>query len=110
MLSLMIYSAFLYRLMTHKLPKENVRPGMFVSVGPSGFTICGLIYMGQSLPRVVDVDFMGKGMGVFAGNVSMIVANWAGIWLWGYEINVSVRKLLEMLTTVGWHFGSLSSR
>lgn len=84
MLSLMIYSAFLYRLMTHKLPKENVRPGMFVSVGPSGFTVAGLITMGQSLPRVVDADFMGKDLGVLAGKVSMITANWAGIWLWGF--------------------------
>jgi tellurite resistance protein TehA-like permease len=83
MVSLMIYSAFLYRLMTHKLPKENVRPGMFVSVGPSGFTIAGLITMGQTLPEVVSDDFMGEGMGEFVGKVSMIMANWAGIWLWG---------------------------
>jgi tellurite resistance protein TehA-like permease len=83
MVSLMIYSAFLYRLMTHKLPKENVRPGMFVSVGPSGFTIAGLITMGQTLPNVVSSDFMGDGMGEFVGKVSMVMANWAGIWLWG---------------------------
>jgi tellurite resistance protein TehA-like permease len=83
MVSLMIYSAFLYRLMTHKLPKENVRPGMFVSVGPSGFTIAGLITMGQTLPEVVSDDFMGEGNGEFVGKVSMIMANWAGIWLWG---------------------------
>jgi tellurite resistance protein TehA-like permease len=36
LLSLMIYAAFIYRLMTEKLPEENLRPGMFVSVGPSG--------------------------------------------------------------------------
>jgi tellurite resistance protein TehA-like permease len=87
MVSLMIYSAFLYRLMTHKLPKENVRPGMFVSVGPSGFTIAGLITMGQIIPDVVSPDFMGDGMGVFVGKVSMVMANWAGLWLWGYEYN-----------------------
>jgi tellurite resistance protein TehA-like permease len=83
MVSLMIYSAFMYRLMTQKLPKENVRPGMFVSVGPSGFTIAGIITMGQVLPSVVDDNFMGEGNGQFAGKVSMIVANWLGIWLWG---------------------------
>src|SRR4051794_34896387 len=53
MVSLMIYSAFLYRLMTHKLPKESLRPGMFISVGPSGFTIAGIISMGRLLPSVV---------------------------------------------------------
>lgn len=32
MVSLMVYSAFLYRLMTQKLPKESLRPAMFISV------------------------------------------------------------------------------
>jgi len=54
---------------------------MFVSIGPSGFTISGVIIMGQSLPRVVPADFMGGGE--LAGKVSTIVANWMGLWLWG---------------------------
>ena len=83
MVSVMIYSAFLYRLMTQKLPKESLRPAMFISVGPSGFTISGLINMGQQMPRVVSKDFMGENMGELAGNVSMFMANWAGMWLWG---------------------------
>ncbi|KAF2793958.1 hypothetical protein K505DRAFT_407777 [Melanomma pulvis-pyrius CBS 109.77] len=86
MVSLMIYSAFLYRLMTQKLPKESMRPGMFISVGPSGFTIAGIINMGQELPHVVPKDFMGEGMGEFAGKVSMICANWMGLWLWGLAL------------------------
>jgi hypothetical protein len=83
MVSLMIYSAFLYRLMTHKLPKESVRPGMFVSIGPSGFTIAGIITMGQTLPKAVSKDFMGPGLGDLVGKVGMICANWIGMWLWG---------------------------
>ncbi|KAF2086757.1 hypothetical protein K490DRAFT_43640 [Saccharata proteae CBS 121410] len=83
MVSLMIYSAFLYRLMTQKLPKESLRPGMFISVGPSGFTISGIINMGQALIKVIPDDFMGEGNGPLAGQVSRILANWAGIWLWG---------------------------
>lgn len=81
MVSLMVYAAFLYRLMTQKLPKENLRPGMFISVGPSGFTIAGVINMGQQLPRVIPSDFMG--VGEIAGTISLVVANWVGIWLWG---------------------------
>jgi len=83
MVSLMIYSAFIYRLMTQKLPKESLRPGMFISVGPSGFTTAGVVTMGQNLPRVVPSNFMGSGNGVFAARVSMIMANWLGLWLWG---------------------------
>ncbi|KAF2687454.1 hypothetical protein K458DRAFT_333911 [Lentithecium fluviatile CBS 122367] len=86
LVSLMIYSAFIYRLMTQKLPKESLRPGMFISVGPSGFTIAGIVMMGQELPKIVDKDFMGPGMGELAGNVAKICANWIGLWLWGLAL------------------------
>merc|ERR1711977_34040 len=97
MLSLMVYSAFLYRLMTQKLPKESLRPAMFISVGPSGFTITAFIQMGQELPRVVNRDFMGEGMGEFVARVSMVLANWAGMWLWGLAIWL-------FLVSVGAHY------
>lgn len=84
MVSLMIYAAFLYRLMTQKLPRESLRPGMFISVGPSGFTISGIISMGQVLPNCVPVDFMGDGK--LTAQVSKILANWVGIWLWGLAL------------------------
>lgn len=82
MVSLMIYAAYLYRLMTEKLPHEGSRPGMFVSVGPSGFTTSGIISMAAYLPRVIPPAFMG-GNGQLAGQVSLIMAGWLGLWLWG---------------------------
>ena len=81
MVSLMVYSAFLYRLMTQKLPKESLRPGMFISVGPSGFTIAGIIGMASNLPGVMPHDFMD--VGEIAGTITIVIANWVGIWLWG---------------------------
>ncbi|THW06107.1 putative C4-dicarboxylate/malic acid transporter [Aureobasidium pullulans] len=84
MMSLMVYAAFLYRLMTQKLPKESLRPGMFISVGPSGFTIAGVITMGQNLPGCIPENFMGVGQ--MAGTISLVMANWMGIWLWGLAI------------------------
>jgi tellurite resistance protein TehA-like permease len=83
MVSIMIYSAYLYRLMTQKLPTEALRPGMFISIGPSGFTVSGLIGMSQQLPRLVDKDFMGPDMGEFAAKVTVVIASWIGVWLWG---------------------------
>ncbi|EME88457.1 uncharacterized protein MYCFIDRAFT_53683 [Pseudocercospora fijiensis CIRAD86] len=83
LLSLMIYASFIYRLMTQKLPQETLRPGMFVSVGPSGFTISGIVGMGNTLPNVVGKDFMGEGIGELAGQVSKIASVWFGLWLWG---------------------------
>ncbi|KAA8913495.1 voltage-dependent anion channel-domain-containing protein [Sphaerosporella brunnea] len=44
-IALMIYSAYIYRLMTNKLPAA-ARPGMFVSVGPCAFTVIGLVNLG----------------------------------------------------------------
>lgn len=81
LVSLMIYASFIYRLMTQKLPRESLRPGMFISVGPSGFTIAGVVNMGQRLPEVVPDDFMGNGY--LAGQVGKIASAWMGLWLWG---------------------------
>lgn len=81
MVSLMVYSAFLYRLMTQKLPKESLRPGMFISVGPSGFTISGIMGMAAGLPDAITDEFMGVGQ--IAGTISIVIANWVGFWLWG---------------------------
>ena len=86
LVSLMIYAAFIYRLMTQKLPKESLRPGMFISVGPSGFTIAGVVMMGQELPKTVPSDFMCEGNGELAGKVGMICANYMGLWLWGLAL------------------------
>ncbi|KAL9051925.1 MAG: hypothetical protein Q9162_005709 [Coniocarpon cinnabarinum] len=84
LLSMQIYAAFLYRLMTHKLPTESTRPGMFVSVGPSGFTVSALIQMGAHFPTVVPAEFMGNGE--LAGQVTKIIAYWAGLWLYGLAV------------------------
>ena len=81
LVSLMIYASFIYRLMTQKLPRENLRPGMFISVGPSGFTIAGVVNMGQVLPRVVPIGFMDNGY--LAGQIAKIASAWIGLWLWG---------------------------
>lgn len=98
MLSFMIYAAFIYRLMTEKLPQESLRPGMFVSVGPSGFTIAGIIGMGNILPEIAPSDFMGNGE--MAGQVSKIVSIWVGLWLWGLAF-------WFFLVSVGAHWSCL---
>jgi len=86
LVSLTIYSAFVYRLMTQKLPAEPLRPGMFVSVGPSAFTVSGTIGMAANLQRVL-VTPPGKTFmdvpGTLAAQVLKLVANWASLWLWG---------------------------
>lgn len=82
LVSLMVYSAFIYRLMTQKLPKENIRPGMFVSVGPSAFTVAAVVNMAINAERAFPPDFMGNG--AQAAMIVRVIANFACLWLWGY--------------------------
>jgi len=81
LVSLMVYSAFIYRLMTQKLPKENMRPGMFVSVGPSGFTVAGLVNMASEAKRSFPAEFMGNGP--LAADILRVTVDFAALWLWG---------------------------
>ncbi|EXJ68824.1 uncharacterized protein A1O5_07755 [Cladophialophora psammophila CBS 110553] len=86
LVSLTIYSAFVYRLMTQKLPAEPLRPGMFVSVGPSAFTVSGTIGMANDLHRVIASSPTSTFMdvpGVLAAQILKLVATWMCLWLWG---------------------------
>ncbi|KAL8692629.1 MAG: hypothetical protein Q9218_002393 [Villophora microphyllina] len=81
LVAFMIYASYIYRLMTQKLPQASARPGMFVSVGPSGFTVAGVIGMADSIARNVDAEFMGDGK--LASMILTVVANWTCLWIWG---------------------------
>jgi hypothetical protein len=87
LVSLMVYSAFIYRLMSQKLPKESMRPGMFVSVGPSGFTVAGIINMATEARRAFPADFLGNGL--LAATIFRVTVNFAALWLWGYDTDPS---------------------
>ena len=86
LVSLTIYSAFVYRLMTQKLPAEPLRPGMFVSVGPSAFTVSGTIGMARDLYKIINTTNKSTFMdvpGLLAAQIIRLVANWMSLWLWG---------------------------
>ena len=78
-----IYAAFIYRLMTQKLPRESLRPGMFVSVGPSGFTIAGTIAMAAQLPSALPENFMDAGDSRLTAQILQVMAYWMSLWIWG---------------------------
>lgn len=75
---MMIYAAFIYRLMTQKLPQESLRPGMLVSVGPYSFTVAGIIDMAQNTMRSLPKDF--KGDNVLVSAILRVMANWISLW------------------------------
>ncbi|KAL8946272.1 MAG: hypothetical protein Q9222_007311 [Ikaeria aurantiellina] len=101
LVAFMIYSSFIYRLMTQKLPQAPSRPGMFVSVGPCAFTVAGILGMADSISRTVSADFMGDGP--LAAMIVKVVANWACLWLWGLS-------LWFFFVSVGAHWSCVSRK
>ncbi|KAL4932276.1 putative C4-dicarboxylate transporter/malic acid transport protein [Aspergillus undulatus] len=99
LVSLMVYSAFIYRLMSQKLPKENIRPGMFVSVGPSAFTVASIVTMAAQANRCFPDNFMGDG--ALAAFVLKVFANFASLWLWGLAIFFFFIASFAHLSTIG---------
>jgi hypothetical protein len=66
--------------MSLKLPRENIRLGMSVSVGPRAFTVAGIVNIAAQASRCFPEDFMGDG--ALAVNIMNIVVNFASLWLW----------------------------
>ncbi|CAK3967771.1 Malic acid transport [Lecanosticta acicola] len=84
--AIMMYSMYTQRLMTSALPAPPTRPGMYVSVGPAGYTAAGLISLGMRAPTVLpanaftsnnyhDGDIV-KVIGIMAGVFIIIFAFW----------------------------------
>ncbi|KAK0615836.1 voltage-dependent anion channel [Bombardia bombarda] len=97
LISFMICAAFIYRLMTQKLPRDAQRPGVFISIGPSGFTAAGLVQLGLYTEKIFPVDFMGTQHAVY---ILKLLAYMTGLWLWGLSIwffLVSVGSLWKYL-------------
>ena len=78
MIALLMYAAYIHRLMGYGLPDPDLRPGMFISVGPPSFTGLALIGLANALPdeygyfptRPLAVQILGT------------VADFTAIFLW----------------------------
>ncbi|KAI0007008.1 voltage-dependent anion channel-domain-containing protein [Xylariaceae sp. FL0662B] len=83
LISFMICAAFIYRLMTQKLPRDMQRPGVFISIGPSGFTVAGLVSLGQQSPNIVPPGSPGEPHTV---TIIQVLSILMGLWLWGLSV------------------------
>ncbi|KAI0834286.1 voltage-dependent anion channel-domain-containing protein [Hypoxylon sp. FL0890] len=83
LISFMICAAFLYRLMTQKLPRDMQRPGVFISIGPSGFTVAGIVSLGQQSNVVIPDDFQGSNHSVI---ILRLLSTFIGLWIWGLSV------------------------
>ncbi|CAJ2504858.1 Uu.00g122520.m01.CDS01 [Anthostomella pinea] len=85
--ALMMYTIYTLRLMSSVLPPPPTRPGMYVSVGPAGYTAAGLISLGTRAPNILpphvfnmssslpDGDIV-KVMGIMSGTFIILFALW----------------------------------
>lgn len=106
MISLMIYSAYIYRLMTRKLPRASARPGMFVSVGPSAFTAVGLVQLGAEAGKILG-EGQSKALAAAAPILGLGTLV-AGVWLWGLALWFFLVSAAANIGTAGarrLHFG-----
>ena len=101
LVAVMIYASYIYRLMTQKLPNENARPGMFVSVGPSAFTVAGILGMAEHVERTLPLGFMGNTK--LIATIIRVMASWACLWIWGLA-------LWFFLISVGAHWSCIGRR
>ncbi|KAF2031522.1 hypothetical protein EK21DRAFT_88016 [Setomelanomma holmii] len=57
LISFLMYGIYMQRLMTSSLPSANVRPGMYVSVGPAGYTAAGLFSLATQAPHLIPPNY-----------------------------------------------------
>jgi tellurite resistance protein TehA-like permease len=93
-------------------PPVNLRPGLFIMTGTSGFTIVALIGIARAGPTTAYGYFNTHPM---AGEVLLIMATWVGVFMWvftawvfgvGVVVNlwemVETRRVGMSFTNVAW--------
>jgi C4-dicarboxylate transporter/malic acid transport protein len=79
-ISILMYANYIGRLMSYGLPQRNLRPGMFIAVGPPSFTTLTLIEMSNEAVRLFSSDFISTLINV--PEVLRVMALFTGIFLW----------------------------
>ncbi|KAI5195569.1 malic acid transporter [Aureobasidium subglaciale] len=79
--ALMMYAIYTQRLMVSALPDPSTRPGMYVSVGPAGYTAHALISLGRQAPAVFGNREMFGVTTLPIGDVIKIIGILAGFFV-----------------------------
>lgn len=81
MIATFLYVIWFLRLFSADLPPPSARPGMYIAVGPTGFTAQALLTLGSRCPRILSQNFLGAS-GVPAGEILRVLGTIAGMFLW----------------------------
>ncbi|KAF2725751.1 hypothetical protein K431DRAFT_259392 [Polychaeton citri CBS 116435] len=106
--ALMMYSMYMQRLMTSSLPMPPTRPGMYVSVGPAGYTSAALLSLGTQAPNVLPANIF-ETSNVADGEIVKVVGIISGIFIiifafWFFCISTVavVSGIRKMKFTLNW--------
>ena len=78
MIAFLMYAIYTHRLMTYGLPAPDLRPGMFIPVGPPSFTGLVLIGLADALPP--DHGYFASHL--MAVEILQTMATFTAIFLW----------------------------
>jgi C4-dicarboxylate transporter/malic acid transport protein len=80
--AVMLYAVCLVRLFEYGLPPPNARPGMFICVGPPGFTSLAIIGMSNALPE--NYGYFAAHPGAATALKAMALFTAIFIWMIGF--------------------------
>ena len=95
--SVLMYSNYIGRLMANGLPAPNTRPGMFIAVGPPSFTGLAFIGMSNAAIKVFPHTFVVGATDVSTAQVLKIVAVFVAVVLWSLSLFFFCISLLATL-------------
>lgn len=106
--AIFMYTIFAVRLMSAELPPASMRPGMFISVGPAGYTSAALVSLGMEATKVIPHGFLGlddfnagaaiKVLGVMSGIFVWLVA----FWFFAMSLMAVLHGVRQMSFTLNW--------
>lgn len=106
--ALMMYAMYMQRLMTSSLPAPSTRPGMYVSVGPAGYTAAGLVSLGVQAPNILYTNAFTQNS-IPDGDIVRVVGTMSGIFIilfafWFFCISTVavVAGVRRMSFTLNW--------
>jgi tellurite resistance protein TehA-like permease len=76
-----MYTIYIMRLAGYHLPDPSTRPGMYISVGPTGYTSAGLVGLGNMAPKVIPKGWLAVNA-LDVGELIKTLAIMAGIFIW----------------------------
>ncbi|KAI0023649.1 C4-dicarboxylate transporter/malic acid transport protein-like protein [Xylariomycetidae sp. FL0641] len=108
-LAFILYTVYFLRLIHGRLPEESQRPGMFVAVGPAGYTWTTLAALGTQAPRVIPANYLGNTYPVPTGMLwkataipAAMFVRLLGFWFFALALVSCLRGARQMHFTLNW--------